>query len=241
MQVEQDFFVRLEDTGTDLGLSNKGYITMMSNLACLHGTRIGQGLGDRDKCHLSWVVVGWHLEVLHRPKMTETVHGITWAQQANRLQTGRDFLLHDEAGRLCAKGTSAWMVLDENNTHVQRITPEIMAPYKPEPERQNYPDFAFPREPAAFEPVWTLQTSITRAMIDCNHHVHNVAYLDLALEALPAAVDMDAFSHMTVVYRRQILPGERVKLSYGMAGSKHIVTITEAETNTLRAFFEMEE
>ena len=67
MQVKQDFLVRLEDTGKGFVLSNKGFLIMLTNLACIHGTRIGQGLMDREKCHLSWMVVGWRLVVDHRP------------------------------------------------------------------------------------------------------------------------------------------------------------------------------
>ena len=49
MQVKQDFLVRLEDTGKGFVLSNKGFLIMLTNLACIHGTRIGQGLMDRCK------------------------------------------------------------------------------------------------------------------------------------------------------------------------------------------------
>ena len=47
MQVMQDFLVRMEDTGKGFKLSNKGFVAMLTNLACIHGNRIGQGLMDR--------------------------------------------------------------------------------------------------------------------------------------------------------------------------------------------------
>ena len=236
MQVKQDFLVRLEDTGAGFQLSNKGFVTMLTNLACLHGNRIGQGLMDREKCHLSWMVVGWRLVVDHRPRLSETVHGLTWASGYGRLQTTRDFLLYDEQGQAAAKATSSWLVLDEHNTRVLRMTHEIVEPYGPETDKQNFPGYAFPREAPAFAPERTVEVQVTRAMIDCNDHVHNVAYLDLFEEALPEYEDMDRFHDLTLVYRREIRPRERVTAVYGRAGEERIVVLKEADTDLVHAF-----
>ena len=236
MQVEQDFLVRLEDVGKGFGLSNKGFVTMLTNLACLHGNRIGQGLMDRERCHLSWMVVGWRLVVDRRPRLSETVHGLTWASGYGRLQTTRDFLLYDGRGQAAAKATSSWLVLDEHNTRVLRMTPEIVEPYGPETDKQNFPGYAFPREAPAFAPERTVEVQVTRAMIDCNDHVHNVAYLDLFEEALPEDEDMDRFHDLTLVYRREIHPRERVTAVYGRAGEERVILLKDGDTDLVHAF-----
>lgn len=236
MQVKQDFLVRLEDTGRGFGLSNKGFLTMLTNLACIHGNRIGQGLMDREKCHLSWMVVGWRLRVDHRPLLSETVHGLTWASGWGRLQTARDFLLLDHEGREAARATSSWLVLDEHNSHILRMTPEIVEPYGPETDRQTFPDYVFPREAPAFAAERTVTMEVTRSMIDCNDHVHNVAYMDLFAEALPEDEDMDCFSDLALVYRREIRPRERVEAVCGRAGEERVVLLREAGTDLVHAF-----
>ena len=235
MQVIQDFLVRLEDVGKGFGLSNKGFLTMLTNLACLHGNRIGQGLMDREQCGLSWMVVGWRLVVDRRPLLSETVQGVTWASGWSRLQTTRDFMLYDRQGQ-AARATSAWLVLDEHNTHILRMTPEIVEPYGPEPDRQTFPGYAFPREAPAFEPVRTVDLQVGRAMIDCNDHVHNVAYMDLFTEALPEDEDMDRFNDLTLVYRREIRPGQRVTAVYGRAGAERVIVLREVEGDLVHAF-----
>ena len=229
MQVIHDFLVRMEDTGTGFRLSNKGVVTMLTNLACLHGNRIGQGLMDREKCGLSWMVVGWRLMVDHRPLLSETVHGLTWASGWNRLQTTRDFLLLDRQGAEAARATSAWLVLDEHNTHLLRMTPEIVSPYGPEPDKQTFPGYAFPRETPAFEPVRSVDVQVGRAMIDCNDHVHNVAYMDLFTEALPEDEDMDRFNDLTLVYRREIRPRQRITAVFGRAGEERVIVLREGD------------
>ena len=224
MQVEQDFLVRLEDVGRGFQLSNKGFVAMLTNLACVHGNRIGQGLMDREQCGLSWMVVGWRLAIDHRPLLSETVHGLTWASGYGRLQTTRDFLLFDGQGQ-AAKATSAWLVLDEHNTHILRMTPQIVDPYGPETDKQTFPGYAFPREAPAFEAERTVDVRVSRSMIDCNDHVHNVAYLDLFAEALPEDEDMDRYNDLTLVYRREIRPWERIVAVFGRAGEERVVLL----------------
>ena len=236
MQVKQDFLVRLEDTGAGFQLSNKGFVTMLTNLACLHGNRIGQGLMDREKCHLSWMVVGWRLRVDRRPLLGQTVHGTTWASGYGRLQTTRDFVLYDAQGQAAAKATSSWLVLDEHNTRVLRMTPEIVEPYGLEQEHQTFPGYAFPREAPAFTVERTASVQVTRAMIDCNDHVHNTAYMDLFAEALPEDEDMDRFNDLTLVYRREIRPGQRIKAVFGRNEAERVVVLSEENTDQVHAF-----
>ena len=236
MQIQQDFLIRMEDTGKGFRLSNRGALTMLTNLACLHGNRIGQGPMNRAACHLSWMVVGWRMQVDRRPLLSETVRGLTWASGYGRLQTTRDFLLYDDRGRMAAKATSAWLVLDEHNTRVLRMTPEIAEPYGPEPDRQTFPGYAFPREAPAFEPVRTVSVQVTRGMIDCNDHVHNVAYMDLFNEALPEDEDMDRFDDLTLVYRREIRPRQRIAAVCGRAGEDRVVVLKEEDTDLVHAF-----
>ncbi len=236
MEVKQDFFVRMEDTGTGLRLSNKGVLTMLTNLASLHGSRAGQGLLDREKSHLSWMVVGWRMQVEHRPLLSETVHGCTWVSGVGRLQTTRDFLLRDQQGDTAAKATSSWLVLDEHNTHILRMTPAISDPYGPEPDHPAFPGFVFPREAPAFQPEGTVELQVTRAMIDCNDHVHNVAYMDLFTEALPEDEDMERFDDLTLVYRREIRPRQQVTALYGRAGEDRVVVLKERDTDQVHAF-----
>jgi acyl-ACP thioesterase len=73
-------------------------------------------------------------------------------------------------------------------------------------------------------------------MIDCNDHVHNTAYMDLFAEALPEDEDMDRFSDLTLVYRREIRPGQRIKAVYGRTGEEHVVALRAEDTDQVHAF-----
>ena len=73
-------------------------------------------------------------------------------------------------------------------------------------------------------------------MIDCNDHVHNTAYMDLFSEALPEDEDMDRFDDVTLVYRREIRPGQRIKAAFGRSGEERVVVLSEEETDQVHAF-----
>ena len=73
-------------------------------------------------------------------------------------------------------------------------------------------------------------------MIDCNNHVHNTAYLDLFNEPLPDGEEIDRFNEMTIVYKKEIRPGECVDVLWGSAGEKRIALIRESGTETIHAF-----
>ncbi len=137
---------------------------------------------------------------------------------------------------MAVKATSSWLVLDEHNTKVLRMTPEIADPYGPELNKQTFPGYVFPREAPAFEPQRTVSVQVNRTMIDCNDHVHNVAYMDLFNEALPEDEDMDRFNDLTLVYRREIRPRQRVTAVYGRAGEERVVVLKEEGTDLVHAF-----
>lgn len=85
-------------------------------------------------------------------------------------------------GKLAGQGTN-----DKTSSH---LSPEIMDVYGCEPEHQNFPDFKFGKVRKPETSFLSSQTfTIHKAMIDCNHHVHNPAYLDLVAEGLPEGLD----------------------------------------------------
>ena len=85
-------------------------------------------------------------------------------------------------------------------------------------------------------PERTVSVQVNRAMIDCNDHVHNTAYMDLFSEALPEDEDMDRFDDVTLVYRREIRPGQRIKAAFGGAGEERVVVLSEEDTDQVHAF-----
>ncbi len=117
-----------------------------------------------------------------------------------------------------------------------RLTPEIMDPYQSEPDDERFPGFDFTNvHKLDFEPVSTTEFKITKSMIDCNNHVHNTSYMDLAREALPEGLDSASFNDIEIAYRKEIAPGATVSLEYSSDGGRHLIMIKDAADGTLHA------
>lgn len=236
MQAEQNFFVGMQDVGMNNEMTNKALLECMTNVTNVHGTLIGQGVTDRETCNLSWVVVNWNLQVYRRPRLCENITLKTWGHVYSRLQAGRDYDVLDDSGNCIVKATSRWVAVKADNGAPMRLTPEIMDPFGCEPEHQNFPDYRFPKAKSLTLPVLAEGFfPVYKSMIDCNYHVHNTAYLDLAAEILPEGVDTKHFNHVEVSYKHEIKPGETVKLEYSFDDGIHYVMIKDQAGEEIHA------
>lgn len=249
MQVEQKFLVGIQDTNADFGLGNKALLEAMTNVASIHAGYAGHGATERDQHHAAWVVLNWKLEVFRRPRVFTTFTVRTWAQKCARAQANRDFEIYDEAGGLVGRGTSVWAAFDLRDGSILRMTPAFMDGYQAEVDHVNYPDFRFPRPGrTALPEVATARVTVNRSMIDCNNHVHNPMYLDIAQEALPEGMEIGAFNNLLVSYKHEIRPAETVAITYyrdpaaedtpaagGLEAGKHVVVISDPDDGSLHA------
>ena len=69
--------------------------------------------------------------------------------------------------------------------------------------------------------------SLRRSDIDYNEHVHNLCYLDFALEALPLSVYQRQadFHKLRIVYKSPVKAGTTLVCRYAAEEQRHIVGI----------------
>ena len=236
MFFEQDYLIGIQDVGADNELSNRAILEAFTNTSNIHSIRVHQSTADMQESHIAWFIMNWKLQVFQRPKLYETFRARTWAQQYTRAYANRDFKAFNSKGETIAIATSVWVAVNPETGAIQRMTPELMEGYEPEMEIQNFPGYRFPKTLPDGFPVITEKTfAISKAMIDCNHHVHNTAYLDLAAEVLPEGIDTVPFRQVEVRYKQEIHPGETVHLSYVRENEKHHVLIRNTTDGGLHA------
>ncbi|MBQ3705344.1 MAG: hypothetical protein II888_02710 [Clostridia bacterium] len=236
MIVSHRYTVGIQDMGANYELTNRALIEALSNTANIHGIRAGHGVTERSRHHLSWVISGWKLEVLRRPRTGEDYTVQTWSGSYEKVIANRDYQVFSSSGELLARAASRWMCLDTERGRLLRLTPEIMDPYQPETERAALPEAVWtdPRD-LDIPAQRTLPFRALRCMIDCNQHVHNTAYLDMAREVLPEEVDQRHFDHLEVLYKREVKPGDTVRLEYAFLQDRHYVLIRDESDVTLHA------
>lgn len=223
-------------------ITNKGMLSLLENVACMHSDEAGYGIREIPITHLSWVQLNWRVKILRRLVYGEEVIIKTWARDATKVTTLRDFEVIDKDGKTVCIATTKWTLTNIDTKSITRITEDMISKYNPD-TRVIMPDFEFKKlkEPENFtnEYIYTTQ----RRDIDVNMHVHNLNYLDFAYEALPEDIYegtlSNDFNNIEIMYKNGIRFGDTSKCLYSFADGIHTVVIENANSDTLNAIVKL--
>lgn len=243
MIMEKKYFVDVPNVDSSNFISNKGILSLFENIACLHSDIAGYGMNQIEKTHLTWILLNWKVRVLKRVVYGSTVTVKTWAKISTSFFTLRDFEMYDESGNLLCIASSKWTLVNAMDGKILRITPEIINTYSPEDDKSVFgeSDIQKLKEPEELKqsehsiaPNYTF--SVQRRDIDINKHMHNIYYLDYALEALPQDVyDNLNCNEFEIMYKSGIKFGDIVNCFYVKYSDAHFVVMKNAKDDKLHA------
>ena len=223
-----NYRISLEDMGINNEASNKSLLSIMQDIACLHSASVGYGFLDIDDKKRAWMLLDWKVKIIKRPKYNDEIKAETWSRKLERLYAYRDFQLKDKEGNIIAIGTSRWIFVDIERRRPVRITSDIADLYESETDKSvfseeiediNYKDYIFKKD-----------YCIQRRDIDINQHMNNLSYLDLAYEILPDDIYKSRlFDNIRIVYKKEILYGEKIECYYQEQNNKHIITVKTSD------------
>lgn len=229
----------LTDVGMSNSMTNKAILKVLENAGGMHSEEVGYGLNSIEKTGLSWVLLGWKVKVIKRPKYNEQIYVHTWARDTNRVFTYRDYEIYDENNNLLVIATSKWTLVDINKGKMAELTPEIIDLYKREDKsvfgEKNLPKL---KEPVSY--ISKIDYPILRSDIDINNHVHNLYYLDFAYEALPEDIyKAEECNNIEIMYKKQIKLGDKIVCKYGKENNEHIISIKSEDESVLHAIIKL--
>lgn len=240
--IEEKEVVRISHIGKDNLLTNKGILFFLENVACRHSDLAGYGCLDVPQTHLSWVLLHWKVQIFKRAFYGDTLTVKTWARNAHKFFTLRDFEIYDEKGTLLCIASSKWSLVNTETMSVARVTDEILAKYHKE-EKSVFleDDIVKLKEPElSASPSFTF--SVLRRDIDFNHHMHNTYYLDYAYEALPKEVYEESEKNcFEILYKTSAKLGDFIDCYYTQTDNSHFVIMKHHETNHLNAIIKLYE
>ena len=239
---EKRCYVEVKDVASRGFLTNEGFLNLLENAACSHSEVAGFGINQMEQTHLSWVLLQWKVKILKRVLYNTPILVKTWAKAANKCLTYRDFEMYDENNELLGVASTKWSMVNTQTGRIARITPEIINCYSPEDSRNVFEEVDIPklREPECVENIQPSYTfTVSRRDIDMNQHMHNLYYLDYAVEALPEEVyqNLDC-NQFEIMYKNGAKLGETVNCFYINEESQHIVIMKNAEDNRLHAIIQ---
>lgn len=240
MIIENEYTVKLSEIGKDNKATNKAILSYLEDIGGIHSNKAGYGVYEIPETHLSWVLLGWRLQVIRRPNYAEKIKILTWSKGVIKYYTFRDFEVYDEQGNLIAIASSKWVLLDIEKGKIVRIEPEVLEKYEPELNKTVFEKEEFDKIKEPDEYQHETEYTVRRADIDVNNHMHNLNYIELANEALPDKVYRGAlFNDVRITYKKEIKLGETVKCKYAFKEDKHVVVVKSEDEKVLHAIIEM--
>lgn len=241
MIFEQDFKTGIKDIGKNNLIKNRAILEMLENIGAYHSDLAGYGANDVPQTKLVWILLGWKLNVIKRPKYGQTIHVKTWGRDMAKAITYRDFEIYDSKNNLCAIATSKWVLINSDSKKLTRITEDIIEKYQVETksvfEDREIEKIKIPKD---VEYENCINYKVSRRDIDINGHMHNLYYLDLAYEVLPEEVYKNRpYNNVQIQYIKEIKLGETVMCKYVWYEGKNIVAIYSQDEKILHAIVEL--
>lgn len=242
MKFENEYIVGIKDIAINNSMTNYSILGFMEEIACLHSNEAGYGINDLPNTQKVWLIMDWKLEVFVRPKYGDKLTVKTWARPIEKRMyyTYRDFEIF-RGNTKVAVATSKWIMLDLKTNKITRLNDEIMELYNPENE-QVFENKELDKlvAPQGLESSNVISYQVKRADIDINKHMHNLNYLKIAYEALPDDIFFgEEMSNVRIMYKTQILLGQKLKCYYYKQKEKNIIVIRNNDDSVLHAIIEL--
>lgn len=225
MIIDFEYQPLLEDYKKNGDMLLGSILKILENSGNKHSDAAGDAILEGSNNGKAWVLTDWMIDVINYPKYGDKIVARTWSEPVNHpLICTRNFEMYCN-GELSVKGTTKWILLDLTTNRPIKITQEIIDKYQPE-DKHTYEDSKLPKliVPESFSRETPI--AIRRLDIDFNDHVHNLTYLDYALEGLPEEVfENRNFKKLRISYKVAVKSGEEIICKYAENEGRHICCI----------------
>lgn len=238
MQITHSFTIGFTDINKANKVTNKAILNFLENTAGIHSSLVGQGLKDIPKTNTTWLLLAWKLKIFERPEYNDTIQIKTWSKNYDKLYAYRNFEILNSNNEIIGVASSKWLCVNPSDLKIIKLTAEILEKYESEnisvlDDETNY------KLEVPTEYLNKCEYKITKNMLDMYNHVHNTFYLDFVKEVLPEECSDKEFSELEIMYKKQILGNENVKVFYSKIEEDNYVVIKSEDENTLHAIIKM--
>ncbi len=224
MIFEQKYRVGIEDVDRDNLITSKAVLRMFEDMACFHAASLGHDPIAVVEMGFAWVLANWQIKILKRSPYGTILNVKTWPKKFEKITTLRDYEIIDESGDVVAIGTSRWFIIDIKTRRPMRILEEYAKPYLPLTEEDAIEKMEKIEEPDEYQ--YKKEYVVSRRDIDSNKHMHNINYLDVALEVIPEEIfENNKFDNISIEYKKELMYKDKVDCYYGEKDGKNIITM----------------
>ena len=230
--------VLFEDTDKNLEIKNTVLMRYLIDSAGMHSEQAGYGISNVQKTHIVFLLTGWQVKILKRPKLLDEVIVKTWPETLSHSLSTRNFEVYVQ-DELVARASTKWIMVNSETHAVMSVTEEITNAYGP--IKQAVFDKPIPKLqiPDYFDDSYDY--IIKRRDIDSNNHVNNLKYIEFALELLPEHLYLkESFSEIFVNYKNECKLGDEITCSYTKINDEeHVFTIQSKDKTKLHSIVKL--
>lgn len=239
MIFSEEYKTVIEDFGKDGKLTSFGVLRIFENLGNRHSDLAGDSVFKYDGTTNAWVLTEWKIEVKEFPLYSDKIRVETWTEQLQSpLVAIRDYALYRN-NELCIKGTARWVLFDIKAQRLCKIEKDLLEKYQPE-NKSVFEESKLDKIQIPESFILEKKIEVRKRDFDFNNHVHNLTYLDYALETLPDNVyESQNFSKFRITYKTAIKNGDKIYGKYAEVNNKKIIAIYDSE-NMLKALVQFE-
>ena len=86
--------VRYSEIDKDGKLSLEAHMNYFQDCSSFHSESLGVGIDFLKEKHLTWMLLGWHVQIFRRPTMGEEITIGTWPHSFKNIRGGRNFVFN---------------------------------------------------------------------------------------------------------------------------------------------------
>ena len=237
MVVSQEFYVGYRDVDSNLKMKNNAILDLFQEMAGIHASKCGQGTGQIDT---AWVLTGYNVNILKRPKYGDTVNVITWAREIKGITSCREFEIKSKEGEVLVVAVSNWAHVNIADKKLVKVSDEVADAYGLEPDKTNFEISKLKRITELDNYEYVKEYEVDWDWIDCNHHMNNTYYIVVSEMTLPEEVKIkNEYSGLEIMYKKEIKYKEKIKCLYVETEDSYVVTIKNEDLSELHAIVKL--
>ena len=178
----EPFKVRSYELTPHRELSAPALCNYLQEAASRHAQELGASIDDLADHNLTWVLARLDLLLESTPRWRDALVVETWPSEMRGFVARREFVVRRD-GRVTARATSKWLVIDLDRRRPARLPAELRRIAVPDKEPVLPGSSGSLPELVDADRVRRFQ--VDYGDLDINRHVNHVSYIEWAIETLP--------------------------------------------------------
>ena len=221
--------IAVDDLDLCSRLKPSAILAHFQDIATEHAALLNIGAKRMGELKCFWVLTKVAVEIVDNPNWCTKVKIITYPRSPSSIEATRDYYMYGDNGRLLAKGSSKWCVLDYAAKKIRRISDVFSYPldnyYNEDAIQSGCTRLVMPTDGDKLGRLVVKTTDLDR-----NRHMNNAKYGDTALnfEDIEFVMTHDIKSFQ-LNYLSELAYGEEIDIMRAVCGDKRIYYGTKAD------------